>query len=84
VIGIGEIEQNCSACKKEFNDDEEIKKDGIGFNEIKVENVIHENRCIRLCECGDARMGTRCCNCNIEGRAEMQHDIILLNCTFEM
>jgi hypothetical protein len=84
VIGIGEIEENCSPCKKDCHEDEEIGKDKIGFDEMKIENVIDENKCIRLCECGGARMGGRYCNLNIEGREEMQQDIILLNDTFEM
>jgi hypothetical protein len=55
VIGIHEIEENLSSCKKECDENnEEIEKDGIGFNEMKVENVINENKCIRLCKCGDA------------------------------
>jgi hypothetical protein len=51
---------------------------------MKIENVIDENKCIRLCECGDARMGGRYCNCGIERREEMKHDIILVNYIFEM
>jgi hypothetical protein len=68
LIGIGETEDNGSSCKKEGDEDEEIEKNTIGFDEMKIENVIHENKCIRLCECGDARMGGRYCNCNIDWR----------------
>jgi hypothetical protein len=59
VIAIGETEENCSLCKKGCDEDEEIEKDEIRFNEMKGQNVIDENKCIRLCECGDARMGGR-------------------------
>jgi hypothetical protein len=74
VVGLGVIQQNCSSCNEQFDDDR-MEKDKMrlnGDNEMKIG-----------IECDHQPLRGKYCNCDFLKRHEMRYELRLLNCTFQ-